>query len=490
MLTAKEVEDCVGVMASIDNHGDLPDPIGFADLVHDPGRVADIVRRRSAQRRGPDAVSVLQWPKSRIGRRPMACMDPFDLVTYRGLVGRHALTLAGVVDPTVVLSSRLEVPPPGWRIEHHGKPIGERRVRGFELLDAHGVLGTLDISEYYPTVRRPALETLPCLRREAAGFAVLLDWLDHLHLSSSVTGLPIGPGGSELLGNALLAPADAAVAALGFPFLRYMDDTWVFLGSKEQFPALLADYTAAAGGLGLMCHPEKCDAFDHESAREKIRASILHYAAGSFDVPGSEEHDIAAQLLEHALEDPDNRTDVLRSALGRFRGARTETVFPYLVTDPTLMALAPTQWRKIVRELVGNKKVAKRTGVQDWVIEQVTKPLTDDNAHRSAILLQAVAPVLQRSRDDAAALFAVAQAAEGWAEPVQIGAARAWSRCSQGFRATRAVEAAEAAPTVSSKRGWAITVKAHDRNSRARFVDGIRHAHEDLDATAEWLLAA
>lgn len=477
-------------MALIDPDGDLPDPIRFADLTHDPGRVADIVRRRSAQRWGPGVVSVLQWPKSRAGRRPMACMDPFDLVTYRGLVGRQALTLAAAVDSTVVLSSRLEELPPGWRVEHFSKPTGERRRLGYELLDVHRVLGTLDILEFYPRTTRPALETLPCHIQDPAGFGALLDWLDSLHSSSPVTGLPIGPGGSELLGNALLAPADAALAALGVPFLRYMDDTWVFLSSEEEFPRVLTEYAGAAGALGLSCNLDKCDAYDYEEGRRKIRASILHYADGSFNVPGSEDHDVAVQLLEYALEDPDQRVDVLRNALGRFRGSRTREVFPHLVADPTLVALAPSQWRKIIREAVGIKTVARATGAPDWVIEQVTEPLTDDNAHRSAVLLQAVAPVIRPSRDDASALFDAAQAAEGRAEPVQIGAAHAWSRCSQAFRAGKAVEAAEAASTVSSKRGWAITVAAHDRSSRAKFIDGVRHAHEDLDATAEWLSAA
>src|SRR5690606_5442387 len=116
--------------------------------------------------------------------------------------------------------------------------------------------------------------------------------------------------------------------------------------------------------------------------------------------------------------DPDGRTVVLRHALGRFRG-RSAELFPYLVDDPSLMSLAPNQWRKVIRDILGNKKAAKATSAPDWVMEQVTQPLVRDDAHRAAILLQAAAPVFRPTKVAGAALFDVAQAAEGHAEPVQ-----------------------------------------------------------------------
>lgn len=415
-------------------------------------------------------------------------MDPFDVVAYRALVGRHASALAAGVDPTRVLSARLAARPPGWRTEHFHVPAGERRERGLELLNAHGMLVTLDIAEYYPTIGRNALEKLAASGVNEANFRQLLEWLDALHATSQVTGLPIGPGGSELLANPLLRPADAVLDDHGLAYLRYMDDTWAFIRVDDQFHAFWPDYVNAVGALGLACHPTKCQVLEYDEARETIWASVLDYASGSFDVPGSDDHDIARDLLEHALLDPDGRTVVLRHALGRFRG-RSAELFPYLVADPSLLSLAPNQWRKVIRDILGNKKAAKATSAPDWVMEQVSQPLVRDDAHRAAILLQAAAPVFRPTKTAGAALLDVAQAAEGHAEPVQVGAAHLWGR-SQAFRAATAVEAAEAASTLTAKRGWAITLTGCERSDRARFADGVRRAHVDLEATVEWLLAA
>jgi hypothetical protein len=487
-LTPGEITACVRVAAAIDHHADLPDPIAYADLEHAPDIVAATVRRRAAARNGPDAVSVFAWPKSRFGRRPMACMDPFDVVAYRALVGRHAPALAAQVDQSVVLSARLAARPPGWRTEHFHVPIQERRKRGLEFLDAHGMLATLDITEYYPNISRGALETLATSCGHGANFQMLLDWLDALHATSKVTGLPIGPGGSELLANPLLRPADAVLDDAGVTYLRYMDDTWAFVRAEDQFHAFWHDYVAAVGAIGLTCHPTKCQVLKYDEARETIWASVLDYAAGSLDAPGSDDHDVARDLLDHALVDPDARSAVLRHALGRFRGRSTE-LFPYLTADPTLLSLAPGAWRKVIRDILSNKKATKATEAPDWVIEQVTQPLTGDDAHRVAILLQAAAPVFRPTRVDGAALLDVAQGAEGHAEPVQVGAAHLWGR-SQAFKPATAVEAAEAAPTLAAKRGWAITLTGCERAKRAPFAAGVRSAHADLEATAEWLLAA
>ena len=47
-----------------------------------------------------------------------------------------------------------------------------------------------------------------------------------------------------------------------------------------------------------------------------------------------------------------------------------------------------------------------------------------------------------------------------------------------------------AAPTLTAKRGWAITLRGCEPAKRARLVAGVRSADADLEATVEWLLAA
>lgn len=156
-----------------------------------------------------------------------------------------------------------------------------------ELLEAHGVLGTIDIEEYYPSVGRSGLETLCRFSVPSSSFERLLVWLDALHAGSAVKGLPIGPGGSEILGTALLAPGDDLLARIGLPFLRYMDDTWVFLQGEKQFPPMLEAYQHAVfdGALRFTCHPAKCKPLQGEAAREAISTSVLDYAVATLTTP-------------------------------------------------------------------------------------------------------------------------------------------------------------------------------------------------------------
>ena len=93
----------------IDTDGDLPDPIQWRDLKFQPDCVAATVRRRFWEGRTPGDVQVFNWPKDRHGWRPMATMDPFDQVAYRGLVGRNVNQ--SPLPLTRRLSSRAGSPP-------------------------------------------------------------------------------------------------------------------------------------------------------------------------------------------------------------------------------------------------------------------------------------------------------------------------------------------------------------------------------------------
>lgn len=493
-ISTTEAKACLDAAAAGQHDIDLPDPIAWADLVAAGDTMAATVRRRLADGTSPGPVQILRWPKNRTGGwRQMATMDPFDLVTYRALVGRHALGLDGAVDRSSVLSSRLAAPPPGWRVESHKVPVGKRRGRGMKLLEASGVLGTLDIWDFYAQVTAPALETL----RPAAGsdldFNVLLGWLAALHDGSEVTGLPIGPGGSELLGTALLAPGDAVIAATGFPYLRYMDDTWVFMSDEAAFAPVLYDYAAAVGtpALGLTCHPTKCRTLVGDAARDEIRSSVLQYADVRYGEPGADRHDIAMDLFRYAIDDPDAREPELRAALGRIDPGRAVEVFDRLVAEVSLLALAPTQWRRFLTVLLGNKKVCRHTDAREWLLEQVTRPVTNDSAYQATLLVQAAGQGgVKPAKSAASGLLDAAVAAQATAPTVQAGVAHLWSR-SDGYNPRQAVDAVEAAPTTATRRGFAITLDAR-RTSRgmAAWIDGVRNADPDLQATADWLAAA
>lgn len=61
----------------------------------------------------------------------------------------------------------------------------------------------------------------------------------------------------------------------------------------------------------------------------------------------------------------------------------------------------------------------------------------------------------------------------------------------QAFKPSVAVEVTEAAGTFAAKRGYAVTLDGRRGNAKMpTWAGGVRASHPDLDATAEWLLAA
>lgn len=479
---------------AIDRKGDLPDPIGFADLAAQPDTVAALIEDRLRAGRTPLDAQVFRWPKSRKANRPMAVVDPLDRVAYRALVGRHVEAIAATTDRSVVLSSRLAKLPPAWRVEPYGGAIQERRKLALELFAAHGVLATLDIQEYFPSVTRTALETVfGDLGLDAASFEVLLGWLDDLHASSAVPGLPIGLGGSEILGNGLLVSGDRTLADLGTPFLRYMDDTWLFLSSEAAFGPALAAYAATVSSveLGLTCHPDKCKALDPFTAMQTIQRSGIEYAHMQFADPDVDDEEAALMLFYDAMWDPDANAPEMRVALGRMRPKSARMAFESLVKEPSLIALAPAHWRTFLRALLNDRQASKDLHAPDWVLEQVTGPVTADNAYVIAVLLQAAAATrFKPDKAEGARLLDAARRAETVSQPVQGGAVHLWGQ-SHAFKPNVAVEATEAADAFAAKRSYAVALDSRRSNPKMpTWVEGVRAAHTDLAATADWLLAA
>jgi hypothetical protein len=421
----------------------------------------------------------------------MAWLDPFDQIAYRAMVGRHVNPIVGSIDRDVVLSCRVAKQPPGWRL--HQDAIEERRQLASQQLVEQGVLAIIDIHEYFPSITCAALEAvigqLPVHR---SSFVQLLDWLETLRATSAVTGLPIGLDGSQILGNGLLVPGDHVLTNLGVPFLRYMDDTWLFLRHEHQFPAILDEYMRVVSSppLRLMCHPHKSVVLDPLAALETIQRSAIQYVEAALEDPDRDGLATALELFEYAMEAPDDRKPELRRSLATLKDHRAPEAFEALAADVTLIALAPGNWRGFIRSLLADHKAAKKTAVRDWLVERVRGPMSEDDAYTTLVLLQAAAPVLNLTKEEGRRVFDAAQRAETWAEPVQIGAVHLWGR-SHAFKPHTAVEATEAAPTLTSKRAYALTLESRRGNKKMKaWVDAVHRSHPDLDATAAWLEAA
>jgi hypothetical protein len=239
---------------------ELPDPLAWEDLVFAADAAAVAITRRVEDGRSPARAQLFPLPKDSGGFRPMAWLDPLDLAAYHAVVGRFVEPIESRIDRTRVLSARPERKQRSWTLEPFPPAIRERRERARALIDSQprGALGLFDIRDYFPSVTTALLaKVLGALPIPESSVRFLLQWLQHLHDYSGVHGLPIGPDASSVIGNVLLSSADECIAEYHTDFMRYMDDTWVFLEDPRSFVSLRAKYDAHCEDLCLKLNEER-----------------------------------------------------------------------------------------------------------------------------------------------------------------------------------------------------------------------------------------
>jgi Reverse transcriptase (RNA-dependent DNA polymerase) len=106
-----------------------------------------------------------------------------------------------------------------------------------------------------PTGVQRALVGMGAGADEAARVAQLLRSFE----ARGVRGLPVGPAGSAVLANAVLAPLDRAFAeAAGGPAFRWVDDVVAFAPGRVAAQRTADAFRRALDDLGLEAHPTKC----------------------------------------------------------------------------------------------------------------------------------------------------------------------------------------------------------------------------------------
>jgi hypothetical protein len=71
------------------------------------------------------------------------------------------------------------------------------------------------------------------------------------------SGLPVGPVGSAVVANAVLAAADAAISAAGARHVRWVDDVLIVADGRRQARRALEAWRSALGRHGLEANPAK-----------------------------------------------------------------------------------------------------------------------------------------------------------------------------------------------------------------------------------------
>lgn len=188
-------------------------------------------------------------------RRPrqLTILHPALAGRYTALVAAvagqvEASTSASVVANRVVAASieppRLVLRP--WRVER--AVFGRRLAR---LARRAPWLLFTDVRECYRSIHagvvEPSLVAAGCEPSAAEAVAAFLEKL----AGRDVVGLPVGPEPSAVLANAVLARVDRALASVGRPHLRWVDDVVVAVDGPVGAAAVIDLIRPALGELGL-----------------------------------------------------------------------------------------------------------------------------------------------------------------------------------------------------------------------------------------------
>jgi hypothetical protein len=116
-----------------------------------------------------------------------------------------------------------------------------------------GAVVVADVADCYPSITESAVRAAAA---HAGGEAELLCAFLAEVTAPVLPGLPVGPGASALLAEAVLTIADERAGAAGVCPVRWVDDV-VFAGATDAVARGERAWRAALADLGLREHPGK-----------------------------------------------------------------------------------------------------------------------------------------------------------------------------------------------------------------------------------------
>jgi hypothetical protein len=181
------------------------------------------------------------------GGRRLADLSERDAHAWRDAVGAVAPIVERRLDRRVA-GNRL-VRGDGWRVEPVGRSLPRTRRDAIALTTGARVVLRTDVAAFYPSVDASvlsrSLRRLGAGPREAGRAADLVEGWSSL----GYPGLPIGPPGSAVLANAVLALVDDGLGDLRW--LRWVDDYLVALPRERTAEEVLGWIDDLLDDLGL-----------------------------------------------------------------------------------------------------------------------------------------------------------------------------------------------------------------------------------------------
>jgi len=263
----------------------IPDPIGLRDIRESlTADVAEAIARRADDGRLPLRRTAVRWPKSfdPAAFRVVTHLDRLDQLAYRMQVGRCATTVEAKLARTVV-AHRFTFSGGAWASKG---VLAGWRARKDDLLprfeaDPSLWLATMDVRLYYPSLNNDTIAgALNSFGVSGGVVDDLVGFLVELQaLPGKVTGVPIGPEASSVLGTVGLASVDRIAG--GTDHLRLADDLWHVASSEAAAVAWTEMIRAQLGVVGLRDNPAKFQTLTGDDAIAEITDIDLDYVTAA-----------------------------------------------------------------------------------------------------------------------------------------------------------------------------------------------------------------
>ena len=463
----------------------MPDPVKWADLLYAPEATARSVVRRVKNAEGsPGPCTHIPMVKGRRGSyRRILYAHPFDELRYRMLVG----AVASDVDLHLgdeVTSYRLADSGPEWYCRDYRYGIGDRQEAALAFIssDRFGALGILDISDYYSSIDCSLLEQeLGALDCDSQAVGAVVEWLFKWQETWGVKGLPVGPEGSGILGNAALASLDHLLRAAGVPFQRYTDDIRLYLSDPERWWGLLDEIQAHLISQRLLLNTDKVKLVETpRRAIKEVTDPTIEAWKETLRTDEARGIAVCSLKIEEMAGTEHVQGQQLRYALGVVGRAGSPGALEALRADRWLLDLAPRHWGRYLREMRQRRLVdpgelitlASGTDARNVV----------GNYHA---LLAAAARALPR--ECAAQIEELALSHDpGIPVALRCAATHAWGKA-EGVKHSKAVEAALATGDPQHQRALILTLSSMSKGGKkSKALRKLRAAMPDWAVTINW----